>query len=660
MMHPMERPFLLAPATAAPIGWMWLLPRLAFVLFVATVSALLWLSHRADLAEQRATLISDMLWLEHNLTFQLTRNEELLGLIRTDQTRSSLAFEPHARTLLANDTGLRRLLWLDAAGMPRQVFPSAADVYTRDGKEQVLPATEAFRVARSGGKPAYSAPYPVEQNDWQFEVHVPVFRDNRVVGIAVGVYSIQSLLAKSVPWWLAQRYRIAVVDPSGKELVASSKITTKEPEPGYQLSFDPPGHGIALQATAYLPPAPIVGRLSGIALLALAATVLWSLWALRRHAQLRLVAETALRDEYAFRKAMEDSLQTGLRARDLEGRITYVNPAFCRMVGWAAEELVGRKPPMPYWAEEEFDSTREIHDRILAGDGPEEGFEIRFKRRSGEIFDALIHEAPLIDAAGNHAGWMGSLIDITDRKRVEARERVQQEQLQSAARLIAMGEMASSLAHELNQPLAAIASYNTGCLNLLESGQEDPEGLRQALTRSNQQAQRAGRIIRRIYEFVRRSEPKAEACEIHRLIAETLALIETDARHQGIRLLREAGKELPPIQGDRVLLGQVLLNVFRNGMEAMRDTPTAERLLLVTCELQEDQVHVAVADRGAGISPEVAARLFEPFFTTKVEGMGMGLNICRSVIESHRGRLWFEANPQGGSIFHILLPATGT
>ena len=632
---------------------MWLLPRLAFVLFVATVSALLWLSHRADLEEQRATLISDMLWLEHNLNFQLTRNEELLGLIGADQSSSSLAFEPHARTLLANETGLRRLLWLDASGQPRQEFPADAG----DAKEQLLPATEAFRVARSSGKPAYSSPYPNAPNDWQFEVHVPVFRENRIVGIAVGVYAVNTLLAKSVPWWLAQRYRIAVVDPGGKELGASSKIATKEPEPGYQLAFDPPGHGLALQATAYLPPAPIVGRLSVIALLALAATVLWSLWALRRHAQLRLAAETALREEYAFRKAMEDSLQTGLRARDLEGRITYVNPAFCRMVGWDAADLVGRLPPMPYWADEEFDSTREMHDRILAGEGPEEGFEIRFKRRNGEIFDVLIHEAPLIDATGKHAGWMGSLIDIADRKRVEARERSQQEQLQAAARLIAMGEMASSLAHELNQPLAAIASYNTGCLNLLESGQDDPAGLRQALTRSTEQAQRAGRIIRRIYEFVRRSEPKTEACDVQRLVADTMALIEADARHQGVRLVRESGDGLPSINGDRVLLGQVLLNIFRNGMEAMRDTPAGERSLLVSSDMQDGQVRISVADRGSGIAAEVAARLFEPFFTTKSEGMGMGLNICRSVIESHRGRLWFESNPHGGSIFHILLPA---
>ena len=166
-------------------------------------------------------------------------------------------------------------------------------------------------------------------------------------------------------------------------------------------------------------------------------------------------AEAALRNEHAFRKAMEDSVQAGLRARDLEGRITYVNPAFCAMVGWSAEELTGRMPPMPYWVDEEMEATRALHDRILAGEGPRRGFEVPFRRRNGEMFPVLIHEAPLIDANGRQTGWMSSVIDISDQKRAEELARQQQERLQSTARLITMGEMASSLAHELNQPLAA-------------------------------------------------------------------------------------------------------------------------------------------------------------------------------------------------------------
>jgi two-component system sensor histidine kinase DctS len=132
------------------------------------------------------------------------------------------------------------------------------------------------------------------------------------------------------------------------------------------------------------------------------------------------------------------------------------------MVGLSAAELIGRRPPMPYWIDDYMDETLAIHDRVLAGEGPELGFELKFKRSNGEVIDVLIHEAPLIDAHGKHSGWMGSMVDITERKQADARARQQQERLQSTARLVAMGEMASSIAHELNQPLAAISSYCTG------------------------------------------------------------------------------------------------------------------------------------------------------------------------------------------------------
>jgi two-component system sensor histidine kinase DctS len=167
---------------------------------------------------------------------------------------------------------------------------------------------------------------------------------------------------------------------------------------------------------------------------------------------------------------MEDSLDTGMRARNLDGEITYVNPAFCRMVGWSTDELVGRRPPMPYWADDFLDETRLMHDRVLAGDGPSDGFELKFKRRNGEVIDVLIHETPLIDANGKHFGWMGSMVDITERKRAEEIARQQQERLQATSRLVAVGEMASSIAHELNQPLAAISSYCTAATNLLRNG----------------------------------------------------------------------------------------------------------------------------------------------------------------------------------------------
>jgi two-component system sensor histidine kinase DctS len=355
---------------------------------------------------------------------------------------------------------------------------------------------------------------------------------------------------------------------------------------------------------------------------------------------------------------MEDSLQTGLRARDLEGRITYVNPAFCRMVGWSAGELLGQAPPMPYWADEEMAAAQELNDRILAGKGPSSGYEIRLKRRNGETFPALIHTTPLIDALGRHTGWMSSIVDLTEQRRAEERERQQQERLQATARLVAMGEMASSLAHELNQPLAAISSYAAGSLNLIDSGKTDLDEIRSVLAKTQAQAQRAGQVIRRIYDFVRRAEPKTEPCELTRLIDETIDLVEPEARRRKVRIIEELADGLPAIAGDRVLLGQALFNLMKNAIEAMHDSPDAQ--LTIRADADIEHAVITIADRGPGVSAEAAKSLFEPFYTTKAEGMGMGLNICRSIVEAHQGRLWVEPNPDGGSIFFVTLPRQRT
>jgi signal transduction histidine kinase len=193
---------------------------------------------------------------------------------------------------------------------------------------------------------------------------------------------------------------------------------------------------------------------------------------------------------------------------------------------------------------------------------------------------------------------------------------------------------------------------------MLASDQANLKDVEAVLAKSAEQAQRAGRIVRRIYEFVRRSVPKSESCDVVQLVDEVIGLVEPDARRLGIRVRRSVAAELPPVRGDRVLLGQAILNLVRNAIDAMRDVDAEQRQLVVAVTDDDDQLHLSIADRGSGIAPEALPHLFEPFFTTKTEGMGMGLNICRSVVEAHKGRLWVAANPQGGSIFHLLLPTT--
>jgi two-component system sensor histidine kinase DctS len=642
-------------------SWYLQLSRLAFVLFLAALGALLWLNDKSEHDEQRATLISDMLWLEQDMHFALNRNAEQLqtmALQLAGAGATDARFDSNARRLLVNESGLRQLMWYTADLRFRAALPPTTEAGMIGETAGTMPSRETFRLAAALGKPSYSPTYAIVDGDAQFEIHVPQFRDGQFVGMLVGTYSIRALLNQLVPWWLTERYRVSIVDIGGAVLGSKTAISGDLLGPSYQLPFEPPGHGLTLQAVAYEQKSSLARNVLAVAIVVLALAVLVSLWALRRHIQRRQAAESALRDEYAFRKAMEDSLDTGLRARDLEGRITYVNPAFCQMTGWTAEELVGLSPPMPYWLPEDIERTRAVHDNVLAGSIPSEGIELVFRRKNGEHFDALIHEAPLIDSQGRHNGWMGSVIDISERKQNEELARQQQARLQATARLVAMGEMASSLAHELNQPLAAIASYNAGVLNQIRAGDFSRDELAAALDKLGQQAQRAGQVIRRIYEFVRRSEPRRENCDFRTIVDNAVELLEPDARQHGIRIERDIAATLPPIAGDAVLLGQVLVNLLRNGIEAMAMTSTEQRILNLTVAAGYDDnggIHLTLCDHGHGIPEAMAERLFEPFFSTKSEGMGMGLNICRSIVESHQGRLWFTANPGGGTCFHLQL-----
>ena len=242
--------------------------------------------------------------------------------------------------------------------------------------------------------------------------------------------------------------------------------------------------------------------------------------------------------------------------------------------------------------------------------------------------------------------------DITERRVHEEASRVQQEKIQLTSRLTTMGEMASSLAHELNQPLTAIANYSMGAVALVKAGHTSPNMLLPALEKAASQAERAGKIISRIREFVKRSEPRRQRVAISRIVDNAIGFAEIDARKRRIRIDRFVPSNAPDVLADPILIEQVLLNLLKNGLEAMEKSESDE--LKVAVILHEQHIEVAVVDRGHGLAePE---RLFEPFFSTKTQGLGMGLNICRTIIESHHGRLWADPNPAGGTIFRFTLP----
>jgi len=657
----MTPPLKILTSSSGHLRWLLALPKFGIILLLAALLSLLWLLHLNQVDEERTALIKDVLWLEQNLNFHLNGNEEQLQQLALDMTtlpEPRKTFRLRISHLLKNNPEISQVLWFDASHNVVDALPGTTPP-DRELESFGPPVTaKAFDMARRLGKLTYSEPFFLEKNHAFIEVAVPFYHGKEFAGMLVAVYPLETLLGNLVPWWFTEKYQVVITDDNDIVYATKSHVQSSGSQT-YEVLFDPPGYGLKLKVSTYKDNGNPLQQLLTVAIIALAAGVFWSLWIVRDLMKKRMQAEEALRAEHAFRTAMEDSLTVGMRARDLKGKVIYVNPAFCKMTGFASEELVDQVPPMPYWVPEQIDETFAIHQSVMAGKAPLDGFEITFRRKNGEHFHALVYEAKLIDGNGQHTGWMASVLDVTERKRAEELARQQQEQLQFTSRLVTMGEMASTLAHELNQPLAAIASYNSGCLNLLEHAGCNTDDLRPALEKIGVQAQRAGRIIRRVHDFVRKSEPRRAPCQLADVIEDCLGFVEADARKHQVRI-ECAIPALPPIPADRLMLEQVLLNLIRNGLEAMNGTPEEHRRLHIAINIEATELRVSVADQGSGIAPEIRDKLFTAFFTTKPEGMGVGLSICRSIIEFHRGRLWAEDNLQSasgsGTIFAFTLP----
>lgn len=644
----------------------WLLPTFLILLFLATLLWLPWQSQRMETNERQEQLIADTLWVEQTIRFQLGSDEESIRLIASEVASGYLSgprLRERMATLIRNNRELSRITWLDADGKIR--------ASTDDGQAAPLVASassaRAALHARQTRTPQYSqpAPTPAPSGPMQMDFHVPLYSGDQYVGSLVASYVMSNILDQMVPWWFAQDNEITVTD--GDDAIIARRAAGGVGRGVYTHArvMELPGASLTLHTNSIKGAPKLLPNLLVGSVVSLSLGLLWSLWALWRDIHRRLAAEGALRQQMSFRTAMENSLLTGLRARDLDGRITYVNPAFCQMVGTSPEHLLGKLPPMPYWAPEAMDEYRERFAKVLAGNVTPQ-FETIFQRANGERFPVLIFESPLVDDTGKQTGWMGSILDVSDRKRIEDLNRQQQEKLQTSARLASMGEIASTLAHELNQPLAAISSYTSGALNILNSeamltGNGDPNILRPALEKANAQAQRAGQIIRSVHAFVKKREPMRELVQIKSLIESVIPLIELQAHQFFVGIQTGIVPSLPPVMADRMLLEQVLFNLTRNAIEAMQQVAPERRILRVRATLDKNaaatqHVAVSVIDQGHGIPREVAERLFSPFFSTKAEGMGMGLNICRTTIEFHGGTLTHADNPSGGTIFTFSLP----
>nr|WP_297355112.1 ATP-binding protein [uncultured Caldimonas sp.] len=554
--------------------------------------------------------------------------------------------------------------------------PYRSPVFTQLPREDIdVDAEVACTTAKRLSGPAYSRSYFVPLAGGLgvelLDVCLPVLERGSLSGYMVASYSLQSVLTEATTAENRKGHELAFVEGDGTRLARSGSIERGRGVFVAQRIIDLPGISLQLRLDSATGEPDLIPNLATALVLGLSLALSAVVLLLVRDVRKRAEAERGLAEALAFRKAMEDSLVTGLRARDLEGRITYVNPAFCEMVGFTAQELIGKmtaQDPPPYWPPEMVaEYTRRQQVRLAGQAPPREGYETVFMRRSGERFPVMVFEAPLVDGHGKHTGWMGAMLDISAQRRVEELSRQQHEKLQATARLATVGEMASMLSHELNQPLAAISSYATGSINLMQDGSVDADTqrmIRQAIERIAEQAERAGRVIKSVHDFVRRREHLRESIRADHLIEAVMPLVGLQARKSGTRIeidVPRAPAAMPRVVCDRTMVEQVLLNLARNGIQAMEEVPLDRRVLRFQVRQPHARwVEFSVIDQGGGIPPEVAERLFTPFFTTKSEGMGLGLSLCRTVIEQHGGALVFENLPEtqgGGTQFRFTLAA---
>ncbi|MCQ0031046.1 oxygen sensor histidine kinase FixL [Burkholderia glumae] len=777
-----------------------LTPLLSILVFLVVMSLILWSLNRREQQQQEDTLYRNVAWAQQQIRLSMTGAQEQLQAFARDVALGRIderGFQAAAGDVMQAHPEILYLNWYVAPGTarwPDMQLPTLGQRLARPNDAQLAEIVRgAWRDAHESRRQAYSALTYDDFGNGFVTLQTPVTRDREYLGSIATVFSVEGILKHDIPPELSAKYKISITDVNNRELASTSSRPRLPRDAHYDLPLDPPGQGLTVRVYAYPQMTNLTNNTLVWLVAGLSCFVLWSLWSLWKHTRQRFEAQQALYAEAFFRRAMENSVLIGMRVLDMHGRITHVNPAFCRMTGWDEEDLVGKVAPFPYWPRDAYPEMQRQLDMTLRGKAPSSGFELRVRRKDASMFHARLYVSPLIDSSGRQTGWMSSMTDITEPKRAReelaaAHERFttvlesldaavsvlaadeaellfanryyrhlfgirpdghlelsgggfdstqassdsidmvdafaglpataltestadaqevyvesiqkwfevrrqyiqwvdghlaqmqiatdittrkkaqelahqQEEKLQFTSRLMTMGEMASSIAHELNQPLAAINNYCSGTVALVKSGRGTAETLLPALEKTAQQALRAGMIVKRIREFVKRSEPKRQAARVADIIADAVGLAEIEARKRRIRIVTEIRARMPIIYVDPVLIEQVLMNLMKNAAEAMGDVkdPQADGLIRVVADLEAGFVDIRVIDQGPGVDEASAERLFEPFYSTKSDGMGMGLNICRSIIESHRGRLWVVNNIEAdgrvsGATFHCSLP----
>jgi two-component system, LuxR family, sensor histidine kinase DctS len=637
--------------------WLWLLG-LPLLLVAATVALVLYLQ-TFEAEENDRRRLADAQWLQQSMRFHFQRLENDLAAMAHQH------LEGGARTKQTNATGL---LWrapdviLAEGWLAKDARPNAAawpQSLTRWASDMVQPrnalSLDTLQRMTVGLRRATYAGPMFGSNGARTDVvwlAAPVFERGAFAGDYMVAISIEAAVANVVPSWFMNNHRLRLIKP-GDEATSAAELS----EPRFWARLDLPGVDLAIDVQTLTPQVSSVPRLFLLVALVFLAGMFAALVALRRDFSKRQRIEAQLQAQVALRKAMENAVTVGLRAWDLEGRILYVNHAFCQLVGFDAHELLGRSAPLPYWPTAQTDELNTVHRDLIAQGTQDAGVEVQFQHKSGRLVDVLIHEAPLLDTHNTQLGWMSSVIDISERKRNQAMAAKQQERLEASGRLVAMGEVASTLAHELNQPLGALSGFANGLLNRLRGGRIAIEDIAPVVERMDALSDKAGRIIQRVNAFARRLEMSRQRVELGQFVRETVA----NARlGPNVKLHIKSQGHTMWVEADPLLLEHAISNVVRNASDWAQRGAFAPRIsiaFVLARDAEAPRVGIVIGDNGPGVPEQEIGDIFNAFHTNKPEGMGMGLAICRSVMEAHHGSVDVATDPTlGGAQFTMWLP----
>jgi PAS domain S-box-containing protein len=372
--------------------------------------------------------------------------------------------------------------------------------------------------------------------------------------------------------------------------------------------------------------------------------------------------------EVAERKQAEENARKLSRAveqspamtivTDLGGQIEYVNPRFTIVTGYTLEDVVGKTPRILKSGETPPEIYQELWATITSG-GEWQG-ELHNRKKDQTLYWAAVSISPITDKNGSLTHFLGSAEDITERRQADDEARRHRNALAHFGRVSSLGEVATSLAHELNQPLTVISGCAQFCLDRLRSDKGKPKDLLDSLEQAAEQAERANQIVRRARSFIQKKEPERKEIDVNDTIWAVSSLLRSDAREHDSDIALELAENLPPVTADSIEVQQVIVNLVHNGVEVMARSAPAPRLVTIRTTARDRTVEIAVHNSGREIPAEDLDQMFQPFFTTKSTGLGMGLSISRTIVEAHGGSLWATSSRESGTEFHFTLPVADT